>query len=267
MPTVLLVRHGESQANVGLPFFGPENIELTNEGWLQAEAIAQFLDEKIHPDLIVMSSFKRTKQTAQPTLALFPSVPREVWPVYEFTYLGSQHNTLSTIEQRRPLVERYWDQCKPSAIESPDSESFISFIMRVKKVLFQLKGTSYETIVVFSHEQFICAFLWWLQQGWLNLSEDDMKDYREFLHMNHIPNGAIVRVELENEFKIRHAEMITSHLHAGYRCPLNVSLGVIEVKPIGGEEYTRVASPYLSSPLSLQASVRYSGEAEEEEWI
>ena len=212
MPTVLLIRHGESQANAGLPTSRPESVELTGKGWQQADDIDRYLYNEARPNLIVTSSFRRTKQTAQPALALFPSIPREVWAVHEFTYLGLQHDTLSTLKERRPLVKNYWEQCKPSAVDSPDSESFVSFIMRVKCLLFRLRETSYATIAVFSHEQFICAFLWRLQRGWLNLSQDDMKDYREFFRANHIPNGGIVQVQFDDDYTGWQHEVITSHL-------------------------------------------------------
>ena len=171
------------------------------------------MSNEAHPDLIVTSSLRRTKQIAQPALVLFRSVPREVWAVHEFTYLGLQHDTLSTIKERLALVKDYWEQCEPSAIDSPDSESFLSFIMRVADLLFHLREMSYPTIAIFSHEQFICAFLWWLQRGRLNLSQDDMKDYREFFHANHIPNGGIVRVQFDDDYAGWQYEVITSHMH------------------------------------------------------
>jgi len=190
----------------------PETVEITEQGWQQAEAIARYLYDVTHPDFIVTSSFRRTKQTAPPTLVLFPYVLRDVWDVHEFTYLGSQHDTLSTIKERLLLVRSYWEQYRPSAVDSPDSESFISFIMRVKHLLFRLKGTSYTPIAVFSHEQFICAFLWLLRRGWLNLSQNDMKDYREFFHGNRIPNGGIVRVQFDDGYAGQQHEVIISHL-------------------------------------------------------
>ena len=159
MTTVLLIRHGESLSNVGLPSLRPETVELTENGWQQAEDIARYLNDEAHPDLIVTSSFQRTKRTAQPTLALFPHVLREVWAVHEFTYLGLQHDILTSIKERRAVVQNYRKQCKPSAVESADSESFILFIKRIKKFLFLLKEANNNNIAVFSHEQFICAFL------------------------------------------------------------------------------------------------------------
>jgi len=138
--------------------------------------------------------------------------------VHEFTYLGMQHDILSTLNERRAFVQNYWDKCKPFAVESPDSESFVLFIKHIKQFLFRLKETSYESIAVFSHEQFICAFLWCLQRGWLNLAQDDMKDYKEFLDANPIPNGGIVRMQFEDNYKSKQHEVITSHLKTSMSC-------------------------------------------------
>jgi probable phosphoglycerate mutase len=218
MSTVFLIRHGESLSNVGLPSLRPETVELTENGWQQAETISQHLYKVTQLDFIVTSSFTRTKQTAQPTLSLFPSVPREVWAVHEFTYLGLQHDILSSIKERRAIVQNYWKQCEPFAVESEDSESFILFIERIKRFLLRLRDTDYNSIAVFTHEQFICAFLWCLQRGWLDLTQDDMKDYREFLDANHIPNGGIVQMQFDDNYRIKQYEVITSHLKTSMNC-------------------------------------------------
>ena len=81
MPTVLLIRHGQSQANIGLPTATPQSIALTERGFAQAEQIAEYLATHIRPDLIVTSSYLRTKQTAAPTLSRFPSIIPKEWPV------------------------------------------------------------------------------------------------------------------------------------------------------------------------------------------
>jgi 2,3-bisphosphoglycerate-dependent phosphoglycerate mutase len=212
MPTIFLIRHGESQSNAGLPTTCPESVTLTERGVAQAESIAAFLKSLVSPDLIITSSYLRSKQTAALTKPLFPSVPEEEWPVQEFTYLSSMHVGHSTVEDRRPIVNAYWKQCNPFSTDSPGSESFGCFIKRVRNVMLRLKKTQYNTIAVFSHEQFICTFLWLLQRGWVNLCKETMKDFRDFLKTNPVPNGAIVRVEFRNSEERWRYELITSHL-------------------------------------------------------
>jgi len=199
MPTIFLIRHGESQSNVGLPTLSPEIVELTDKGWKQAKAIAQFLQEaQLIPDLIVTSSYLRTKQTAAPTTLAFSSIPEEQWSVQEFTYLSMWHEENSTTEDRRETVKAYWDLSDPSYVDnpkpgSPIPESFKQFIARVREVRERLEKTELETIAVFSHEQFISALSWLSQQDLVDLSQVAMRDFRAFLKANPVPNGAIIQ--------------------------------------------------------------------------
>src|ERR1700730_8876488 len=122
MSTILLIRHGESQSNADLPTTHPQSIELTACGIEQANCIAHFLVSHNPPNLIVTSSYLRTKQTAAPTMSLLPHIPTEVWPVHEFTYLSSKEFLApSTVQDRRPLVDIYWELCDPKFIEGPGS--------------------------------------------------------------------------------------------------------------------------------------------------
>lgn len=218
MPTILLIRHGESQSNAGEPTPCPHTVELTDKGWKQAEAIAQFLqDAKLFPDLIVTSSYWRTKQTAEPTKLAFPSIPEEEWPIKEFTYLSMWHYENSTIEDRRPLVEGYWEIADPELVDntkpgSPEPESFTQFIRRVRNVKKRLENTETGIIAIFTHEQFIFAFKWLSQHHLDAPSSENMTEFRASLKANPIPNGAIVQAKFHKEYDEWHFEVIKSHL-------------------------------------------------------
>ncbi len=211
MPTILLFRHGKSQSNAGLPTLDPEFVELTGEGFKQAEDIARFLKAHFSPDLIVTSSYRRTKQTAKPTKLAFPIVPEVEWPVHEFTYLSSMHEERSTAEYRRPLVNAYWETCNPSYIDGPGSESFEQFIGRVREVKLRLKSTALDKIVVFSHEQFISALLWLSKRDPGDLSPESMENFRAFLEAHPIPNGTPRRLRIRRRRENQQPEHI-SHL-------------------------------------------------------
>src|SRR5260370_2613134 len=133
MITVFLIRHGESQSNAGLPTTGPKNVTLTPRGREEARHVANFLKFYPYLDLIVTSPYLRAKETAESTISmpLFRSVPEEEWNVQEFTYLSSMHQEQSTAEERRPLVDAYWEQCQPSFVDGTGSESFAQFIERM----------------------------------------------------------------------------------------------------------------------------------------
>ncbi len=218
MPTILLIRHGASQSNAGLPTSSPDIVELIDKGWEQAEDIAQFLtDAHFHPDLIITSSYLRTKQTAAPTRLAFPYVPKEEWPVQEFTYLSMWHEENSTIEDRRQWVDSYWDLSDPSYVyspksETPVSESFEQFVARVRKVRERLEQTELDFIVIFSHEQFINAFRWLSEPDSKRITPETMRKFRAFLKKHPIPNGAIVQAKCQKGYDEWHFEMIESHL-------------------------------------------------------
>src|SRR5690348_14946487 len=108
MYKVFLIRHGESEANAGLATTHPKDVKLTSRGHEQARQIATFLGEYTSLNLIVTSSYLRTKQTAEPTKKKFLFETAEEWEVQEFTYLAPRYLGHSTINERRPLVDAYW---------------------------------------------------------------------------------------------------------------------------------------------------------------
>jgi broad specificity phosphatase PhoE len=222
MPIVLLIRHGESHANAGLPTAHPQTVKLTKKGLEQVESIPHTLKKyNLLPGLIVTSSYVRSQQTAEPTISTFPSVPVVEWPVHEFTYLSSWHATHSTVHERRVLVNEYWDNSDPTYIDAPGSESFEQFIARAAEVMAWLKQAKPNIIAVFSHEQFICALLWLLQRNLVTgkPAEEDMKEYRNFQVSHKVPNGAIVRIDLHDGYEYPQYEMITSHLEETVHIP------------------------------------------------
>ena len=197
MPIVMLIRHGESESNIGLPSLSPELVPLTPNGRFQAKCIAQRLEAQ-RPDLIVISSFLRSKETAEPAQKLL-NVPIVVdLLVHEFTYLASWRNEYSTTEDRKPIVETYWEIAEPHLLDGPGAESFQQFIKRVWDVKEQLRASQYQRIAVFTHEQFILAFRWLLEQERDSsyVDQDDMRDFRRYLLENPVPNGKMIPIEL-----------------------------------------------------------------------
>lgn len=211
MHTFYLVRHGESQANAGLPSIGPENIALTPRGIEQAKLIARYF--KSSPlRLIATSSYVRTQQTAAYTRELYPFIPLQQWRVQEFTYLSSIHQVCSTTEDRRPLVDAYWQRLLPDFEDDPGSESFRSFIGRAQALIAQLINPAYDTVAVFSHRQFISAVLWLIECEQIEISAQTMQKFKCFLEGMLIPNGAIVQVKVRQSRAQWDYELITEHL-------------------------------------------------------
>lgn len=150
-----LVRHGESTANAGVATTDPATIPLTLAGRGQAQQVATALPQR--PDLIVVSPYLRTQQTAEPTMRRFPNVPVETWPVQEFTYLASGRCIDTTAEQRLPLVQAYWDRCDAGHADGEGAESFSAMLGRVRDLQHRLATHPAGCIVVFTHGQVMQA--------------------------------------------------------------------------------------------------------------
>lgn len=152
----IFIRHGQSTGNAGMPCHDLALLELTELGWQQARKVAGGWTET--PSLVVTSPYLRAQQTAAPTIARFPDVPLEVWPIQEFTYLQPSrwHGTLSA--ERMPHIERYWAAADPDYCDGEGAESFSTLLCRAQTALNRLASHPASSLAyVFSHGQFIQA--------------------------------------------------------------------------------------------------------------
>jgi broad specificity phosphatase PhoE len=190
---VLLIRHGESESNAGLPSSVPGSSPLTELGRRQAERVAASFAGP--PSLIVSSSYVRAQQTAAPTVSRFSDVPYEEWPVQEFTYLGTLHDQAMTAEERRPIVLRYWALADP-VHRNGGAESFADLVGRTEDCLNRLDAlrATHELVAVFTHGLFIRALVWCLMNGTTNATADLMRSYQRFASLYVTPNGCIVEL-------------------------------------------------------------------------
>lgn len=189
-PIIQLIRHGESLANAGGITRTPACIPLTPQGESQAQALAtQFQDP---PELIVVSPYVRTHQTAAPLRARFPDVPVEEWAVHEFTYLNAGWYAGTTETQRAPAARDYWQRRCPLYCDGSGAESFASFIGRADALLHQLKTRTERHISIFTHSFFIHAVQWRNLNPAAQVDEAFMKGYLQFREQNPLPNAQVV---------------------------------------------------------------------------
>jgi probable phosphoglycerate mutase len=196
MKTVLLIRHAESQANVGRTTSNAEAIELTEAGLAQAQELAERINQK--PELIVTSPYIRTLHTAQPLLDKFSDVKHEQWHVHEFTYLSPAKCRNTTMEERIPWAIEYWERNDPDYRDGDGVESFADFIKRICQIQSQLSQRPEQFIIVFSHFQFINAILWLKTRNLpSNITGVNMQDFRIYLlSQSPISNAQIIRYEV-----------------------------------------------------------------------
>ncbi len=196
MSTVWFIRHGESEANAGLPTVDPSITPITAKGERQAQQVAQTFTQS--PDLIVTSPYQRTQQTAQPTRARFPNVPHAEWPVQEFTYLASARYQGSTIEHRLPLSDAYWQRNDPLYIDGAGAESFADLLARVEIVQTKLMQLEAEFVPIFSHGRFIRAFVWAVLTRSTEASAKRMRQFHSLITAFSVPNGSILKLCVQN---------------------------------------------------------------------
>jgi probable phosphoglycerate mutase len=153
--TILFIRHAESAANAGLATASPDSIPLTEKGVEQSKLLADFLHDD--PQSIVVSSFLRAKQTAAPLIERFAGSEIETWDVHEFTYLSQKRCGHSSMADRKPLVDEFWQKSDPDYCDGRGAESFADFIQRVRETVQRLENSQHQTIAVVTHGQFIRA--------------------------------------------------------------------------------------------------------------
>jgi broad specificity phosphatase PhoE len=144
------------------------------------------------PSLIVTSPYRRAAQTAEPTIARFPGVRHEEWPVQEFTYLGMFHDRLSTAEERRPHAIEYWTRADPN-LSLGGAESFADLLRRVHDCLDRLGAQPTGPVAVFTHGMFMRAVAWALLTG-ATADDPDMRAFHRFAGGFAVPNGAVVEL-------------------------------------------------------------------------
>jgi len=188
-----IIRHAESVSNAGHRSADPESIELTERGWQQAKAAAARIRGR--PDLIVVSRMLRARQSVEPLTRRFPDVPVEVWAVHEFVFINMQNEAPRSREERKPLVDAYWQRRNPQEM-NPCAESFEVFWDRVVSFHARVFSHPAEHLVVVSHGFFMQAFAWGLSHGFPCCTPEMMEAVYEELVRNPVPNSALIRFEL-----------------------------------------------------------------------
>jgi 2,3-bisphosphoglycerate-dependent phosphoglycerate mutase len=210
MPEIWFIRHGESESNAGLPTSDTRFIPLTPRGVAQAERAAAAIARP--PDLLVASSYLRSKQSAAPAIERFPAARVEEWPIQEFSYLSraSRHNT--TAEARRPLVDAYWARCDPLYCEGEGAETFEGVAERAQAILQRLHQIDDDFAVVFSHGMFTRAMLWVFLASPVEIDARAMRRFRGFASGFSVPNGSILKLFVNGSRELFFSHFATSHL-------------------------------------------------------
>lgn len=195
MTKAIFIRHGQSTANVGEPTKDFAKVPLTELGWEQARALAARWD--FTPSLIAASPFLRTQQTAQPTIARFPEVLVETWPVYEFTFWDPAYWSGSEPKDMMHEVDRYWLEADTELRFGDGAESFAMLMERAADTFRRLEALKVDApVMVFTHGHFIQALrLTVLHPEWK--ARRKMQEFRAFDDARWVTNTELVPAEFD----------------------------------------------------------------------
>lgn len=191
MKRIWFIRHAESAANAGLPTTRPDTIPLTEKGKQQAQELAKLITEP--PQLIIMTPYIRTQQTAKPLMEKFPQVASEIWPFHEFDFLSPEQCAGTTVDQRKPWVADYWKKCEADFVHGEGAESFTEFNVRIIGGLKQLERSPYDFIIVFAHGHVMRAIWQYFLTGRLSGDNGSMAYFRDEMSRLPVPNTAIFK--------------------------------------------------------------------------
>ena len=147
---ILVIRHGESIANLEKFFAGQSNIGLTDLGIKQAETAAEAMKD-VHIDKIFSSTLDRAYYTALP-FAMMRNL--EVIRIYDFIEMNCGHWTGKTFAEVEKLYHEERMLWKKDAfhLKITDGESYIDVSLRIEKAIRTLaKENKGKTILVASH--------------------------------------------------------------------------------------------------------------------
>ena len=209
---IWFVRHGESRGNAGYRTATPAGTELTPLGYTQAERIAAVIAAAPPPELLVTSSYLRTKQTAAATLARLPHVRHEEWPLHEFAFLDPARFYNTSMAERRPAAVAYWERSDPQYCDGPGAESFSDFMARVDGALAEIRRRDIPFSVVFSHGFVIRAVMWRLLSPPAVLDDQAMARYWRFFRAVDVPNASIFKVTFNGGAEVLLTRALVDHL-------------------------------------------------------
>ena len=161
MTEIILVRHGETEWNVGEIFRGRIDIDLNDTGRKQAELLGEYLSE-LKIEAVYSGPLKRALNTAQ-AIACYHHLEVQIAAGLNDLDFG-QWQGLSLREVREKYRELYAEWAShPERVKLPGGETLGDVRERVVKVVNEVIARHNGTVVLVSHrvvnKVLICALL------------------------------------------------------------------------------------------------------------
>ena len=174
MTRILLVRHGETEWNVGEVFRGRTDIELSETGIKQAEILADFLSD-VKIDAIYSSPLKRAVKTAD-TIARYHNLDVEITHgLMDFNYGQWQGLSLKEVKAKYKELYSEWTS-HPEQVMIPSGESLQDVRQRVTGLIDEVIAKYSGTVILVAHrvvnKVLICALLGLDNSHFWNIRQD-----------------------------------------------------------------------------------------------
>lgn len=191
MTTLVLIRHGESEANNKGFFAGQYDAPLMPKGKEQAEKTAEYIFNKYKPTRIYASDLKRAYTTAEPIAKLIGEeivIDKGIREIYAGKW---QQMTFNDLEKTFSQEYKVWLQDIGNA-HCNDGESVEELSRRVMASLTAIaKENDGQTVAIATHATPIRA-------------AQTMIQYGDISHMKDVPwvsNGSVTVFEYDGEWK------------------------------------------------------------------
>jgi alpha-ribazole phosphatase len=186
--TILLVRHGQSQANAGGVTLENSLVPLTKLGELQAQALAPLLPSTAAG--IWSSPFRRALDTATPYCERIAQPAARHDDLREFEVIDTLQMRGSAFTERNAAVVRFWETAEPDHRMGPTAETFREFHERIARVRTHWLPNLADGTVIFGHGMWM-ALLFWQMWGFERNDHAAMIRFRRFQLGFPMPNAAL----------------------------------------------------------------------------
>ena len=146
---VILARHGQTEWNKEFRFQGKTNVQLTDEGKLQAKALATRLSTW-PPEVIYTSPLDRALYTAQEIAERVNLKPIILPELQEIDFGSWESQSINALDEKQHEVFTCWRD-DPFFNPPPDAETWEDLSTRLSRAIEKFLEGSYRNIVVVSH--------------------------------------------------------------------------------------------------------------------
>ncbi len=131
---LLLLRHGQTEADLLNVHEGKADFQMTETGHMQAENMAKYISSRFNPDKIISSPMTRTKQTTE---HLVKSINKEV--VYDKRLVEWNNGVLAGLKREEALIKYPMPpNGRPITEAIQDGESELAFRHRVEEAIYEI---------------------------------------------------------------------------------------------------------------------------------